>query len=162
MHCPFVFLFAHFSIRCCNQRHNKFFLPGNLCKTWTKISVRKNRKFLDQKSTFYFRSSAFLQTPAHAQRVFTHQRSKIIARSFISDSASFAGWSKKVSPHMGSPQMHSGRDQKKLHTVSSQTHLVIVRVWWLTWTHQYWWSWASWCRPPPTNKNSLHSCCSLT
>ncbi len=28
MHCPFVFLFAHFSIRCCNQRRNKFFLPG--------------------------------------------------------------------------------------------------------------------------------------
>ncbi len=28
MHCPFVFLFAHFSIRCCNQRRNEFFLPG--------------------------------------------------------------------------------------------------------------------------------------
>jgi hypothetical protein len=30
MHCPFVFLFAHFSIRCCNQRRNEFFLPGKL------------------------------------------------------------------------------------------------------------------------------------
>jgi hypothetical protein len=28
MLCPFVFLFAHFSIRCRNQRRNKFFLPG--------------------------------------------------------------------------------------------------------------------------------------
>jgi hypothetical protein len=28
MHCPFVFLFAHFSMRCCNQRCKKFFLPG--------------------------------------------------------------------------------------------------------------------------------------
>ncbi len=28
MLCPFVFLFAHFSIRCCNQRRSKFFLPG--------------------------------------------------------------------------------------------------------------------------------------
>ncbi len=28
MRCPFVFPFAHFSIRCCNQRRNEFFLPG--------------------------------------------------------------------------------------------------------------------------------------
>ncbi len=30
MLCPFVFPFAHFSIRCCNQRRNEFFLPGKL------------------------------------------------------------------------------------------------------------------------------------
>jgi hypothetical protein len=28
MLCPFVFPFAHFSIKCCNQRRNEFFLPG--------------------------------------------------------------------------------------------------------------------------------------
>jgi hypothetical protein len=28
MLCPFVFLFAHYSIRCGNQRRNEFFLPG--------------------------------------------------------------------------------------------------------------------------------------
>ncbi len=28
MHCPFVFLFVHFSVRCCKQRRNEFFLPG--------------------------------------------------------------------------------------------------------------------------------------
>ncbi len=32
MLCPFVFPFAPFSIRCCNQRRNKFFLPGK-CET---------------------------------------------------------------------------------------------------------------------------------
>ncbi len=30
----FVFLFAHFSIRCCNQRHNEFFLPGKGMPIW--------------------------------------------------------------------------------------------------------------------------------
>ncbi len=30
MLCPFVFPFAHFSNRFCNQRRNEFFLPGKL------------------------------------------------------------------------------------------------------------------------------------
>ncbi len=41
MLCPFVFLFVHFSIRCCNQRRNEFFLPGKWQKrdSWTPASV---------------------------------------------------------------------------------------------------------------------------
>ncbi len=39
MLCPFVFLFVHFSIRCCNQRRNEFFLPG---KRWEVKLYQKN------------------------------------------------------------------------------------------------------------------------
>jgi hypothetical protein len=40
---------------------------------------------------------------------------KIIACGFISDSASFVGWSKRCPRmHMGSPRMHLGRDQIKI------------------------------------------------
>jgi hypothetical protein len=38
MHCPLVFLFVHFSIRCCNQRRNEFFLPGKIPVTKIEIT----------------------------------------------------------------------------------------------------------------------------
>ncbi len=59
----FVFLFAHFSIRCCNQRCNEFFLPGKLqvaveCQPprWTigrEISLRQ----LQYKLTLMYNST---------------------------------------------------------------------------------------------------------
>ncbi len=46
MLCLFVFPFAHFSIRCCNQRRNKFFLPGKLSVSRRCVNSRPMTFFI--------------------------------------------------------------------------------------------------------------------